>query len=175
MLHVSQQSLRIHDNPVSNGVLDAFHLDGLSAGRLASYAGAVHDFDVVEWIGGEDDEIGQVTGTKSAELSVPERDGADFRGGVEGFERAEACMLQQLDFTNGAKAPEVVDEADVGTDCDLAAAIFIILQEIHPTPVHLGPVRFVAGSPVIEVGGVTFRIGLPGVHHAGQSELIVPG
>ena len=86
----------------------------------------------------------------------------------------ESCFLQQLELANVREAVKLKDETGVGAGGHPAAAILVIVEELHPDSIVVLPLHFVGGRPVEPVRAVRGAAGLIKLPERRQRVLVVP-
>src|SRR5260370_958037 len=82
-------------------------------------------------------------------------------GATNDFQRCEAGLAQQLQLLDESKPRQVVQKARIVTGRHQAAAVLVLVDELHPDAVVLAPGHLALSGPVEPEGSVVQRIGSP--------------
>src|SRR5690606_1581307 len=123
-LDVAEQLPRIEDDAVLDSVFHAAHADNVVVLVELDRPGAIQALQVLERIGGDDGEVGELAGLDAADLLVQ----AQGRCAIEcsrpdDLRRMEARLPQQRQFADIGEAVKLEDEARIRAGRDATATV----------------------------------------------------
>lgn len=136
----------------------------------------VEDAKIGEGIAVDEDQVGEVAWAEVAEVGVfTEHFGVVDGDLLDDLKGVKAGFLVEFEGADETEAIEIVDEAGIFADGDIAAAAGEVTEGIHPEAVIVAPFGFVGAGPVEEEAAVVIGIGGKKLFEGGVEVLLEEG